>query len=262
MNYHYLNSVTSGSRDEYHGLYLMKEELCELRLRLSKLNKSPPWTRKQFLKVLSSLKNNKSRDPHGIINELFKPGVAGENLISSLLTMFNKIKSEITFPDFMELSNIVSIYKGRGERMSLESERGIFIVTCFRSILMKTVYQDKYEIIDRSMSDSNVGARKKKSIRNHIFVINGIINEALRNKSKNIDIQIMDYRQCFDSMWLKECINDLYTAGVTDDALALIFEANKNNQVAVNTPAGITAREMVHEIVLQGEVFGPLQCSV
>ena len=43
----------------------------------------------------------------------------------------------------------------------------------------------------------------------------------------------MDYRQCFDSMWLKECINDLYNAGVTDDALALIFEANKNNQVAV-----------------------------
>ena len=59
-------------------------------------------------------------------------------------------------------------------------------------------------------------------------------------------------------MWLKECINDLYTAGVTDDSLALIFEANKNNQVAVNTPAGITAREMIHEIVLQGEVFGPL----
>ena len=104
--------------------------------------------------------------------------------------------------------------------MSLESERGIFIVTCFRIILMKTVYQDKYKIIDRSMSDSNVGARKKKSIQNHIFVINGIRNAALNNKSKNIDIQIMDYCQCFDSMWLKECINDLYTAGVTDDSLA------------------------------------------
>ena len=112
------------------------------------------------------------------------------------------------------------------------------------------------------MSDLNVGARKKKSIRNHIFIVNGIINEAVKDKSKNIDIQIMDYRQCFDSMWLKECINDLYNAGVTDDALALIYEANKNNKVAVNTPAGLTAREEVHEIVLQGEVFGPLQCSV
>ena len=57
-------------------------------------------------------------------------------------------------------------------------------------------------------------------------------------------------------------MNDLYNAGVTDDALALIFEANKKNQVAVKTPAGLTEREVVEEIVLQGEVFGPLQCSV
>jgi hypothetical protein len=135
-------------------------------------------------------------------------------------------------------------------------------VNLFRMILMEMVYRDKYAIIDKSMSDSNVGARKKKNIRNHIFIINGIINEALQNKSKSIDIQILDYRQCFDSMWLKECINDLYEAGVTDDALALIFESNKNNQVAVKTPAGLTKRELVKEIVLQGEVFGPLQCSV
>ena len=249
-------------REEYSELLLKKEELFELRLRLSKLNKSPPWTKKQLLKVLSSLKNNKSRDPHGHVNEIFKPGVAGESLTSSLLIMFNKIKAEITFPDFMQLSNIVSIYKGRGEKMSLESDRGIFIVNCFRSILMKMVYQDKYNIVDKSMSDSNVGGRKGKSIRNHIFVINGIINEVLKDKSRSIDIQIMDYRQCFDSMWLKECINDLYNAGVTDDSLALIFEANKNNKVAVNTPAGLSERESVSEIVLQGEVFGPLQCSV
>ena len=127
---------------------------------------------------------------------------------------------------------------------------------------MKMVYKDKYQIVDSSMSDSNVGARKKKSIRNHIFIVNGVINEVLRNKSKCVDIQIMDYRQCFDSMWLKECINDLYDSGITDDNLGLIFESNRLNKVAVNTPAGVTAREDVEEIVLQGEVFGPLQCSV
>ena len=248
-------------REDYAELFVLKEELCKLRLDFSKLNKSPQWTKPQLVKVLSSLKNNKSRDPHGIVNEIFKPGVAGDKLISSLLIMFNRIKSEITFPEFMRLANICSIYKGRGERMLLESERGIFIVNIFRNILMKMVYKDKYEIVDRSMSDSNVGARKKKSIRNHIFVINGVINEALRKK-KNVDIGIKDYRQCFDSMWLKECINDLYNSGVTDDNLNLIFEANRLNKVAVNTPVGITARVEVNEIVLQGEVFGPLQCSV
>ena len=63
-------------------------------------------------------------------------------------------------------------------------------------------------------------------------------------------------------MWLDECINDLYEAGINDDTLALIYEANKKNQVAVKTPFGITDRVPVQKIVLQGEVFGPLQCSV
>ena len=49
------------------------------------------------------------------------------------------------------------------------------------------------------MSDSNVGGRKKKNIRNHIFIVNGVINEALKKK-ENIDIEILDYRQCFDLM--------------------------------------------------------------
>ena len=98
------------------------------------------------------------------MNKLFKPGVGGQKLVSSLLTMLNRIKQEFTFPEFMEFSNIVSIYKGKGERMDLENDRGIFVVNFFRSILMKMVYRDKYLTIDKSMSDSNVGGRKASGI--------------------------------------------------------------------------------------------------
>ena len=204
---------------------------------------------------------NKSRDPHGIINEILKPGVIGSSLESSLLTLLNRVKKEISIPEFMELANIVSIYKGKNEKSNLQNDRGIFIVNLFRGILMKLVYQDKYSIVDENMSDSQIGARKHKNIRNHIFVLNGIINEAIQT-GKAIDILIYDYRQCFDTLWLDECINDLFDAGIQDDKLALIYEANKVNNVAVKTPFGLIKRETIKKIVLQGEVFGPLQCSV
>ena len=116
---------------------------------------------------MSSLKNNKSRDPHGLINELFKPGIIGDNLFQSLLIMLNKIKSDTVMPDITHLTDIVAVYKGKGGRMELSSERGIFIVNIIRSILMKLVYKDNYPTVDESMSDSNVGARIKKNIRNH-----------------------------------------------------------------------------------------------
>ena len=214
-------------------------------------------------RVLKGLKKNKSRDPHGLINELFKPGVIGSDLTESLLSLFNGIKDNCHIPEFIQWANITSIYKGKGGKLSLENERGIFIVTVFRSILMRLIYDEKYPMIDSQMSDSNVGARKKKNIRNHIFVINSIIHDVLSSKDKKaIDIQIMDYKQCFDAMWLRETMNDLYNSGVQDDQLALLFEANKEVRVAIKTPNGLTDRVKLKEIILQGDVFGPIECSV
>ena len=68
--------------------------------------------------------------------------------------------------------------------------------------------------------------------------------------------------KCFDSLWLEECMNDLFEAGIDDDNLALIYEANKSINVAIKTPNGLTAREHLEKIVLQGDVFGPIECSV
>ena len=123
----------------------------------------------------------------------------------------------------------------------LESDRGIFLVTIFRTILMKIMYKDKYPIIYQAMSDSNIGARKQKNIRNHIFVVNSVFHDVLRKKSnKSIDVMVLDYKQMFDSECLYECMNDLYEAGVIDDKFALIYEANRTNQVAVQTPIGLS----------------------
>ena len=61
-------------------------------------------------------------------------------------------------------------------------------------------------------------------------------------------------------MWLEDTLNDLYDAGIQDDTFAVLYEANKNVKVAVKTP--ITERKHVKEIILQGDVFGPIECSV
>ena len=163
----------------------------------------------------------------------------------------------------MKFINICSIYKGRGEVTDIESERGIFLVSIFRTIFMKMVYKDKYDVIESSMSDSNIGARKRKNIRNHIFVVNSVIHDVLSKKSKEpIDIMILDYKQMFDSECLFECLNDLYEAGVDDDIFALIYESNRENYVAVQTPNGLSRREVFKEIVMQGDVLAPLISSL
>ena len=182
-------------KDSLKYLKTLKEELCYKRLEIAKSRKSKSWTMEQLIKVLSKLKSGKSCDPHGLVNELFKPEVSGNDFEKSFLLMANKFRDEIFFPKFMQYADIVSIYKGKGDKLDLSNDRGIFIVNLFRSIIMKMVYGDKYETVDNNMSDSNVGARKHKNIKNHLFVINGIMNDVLARKEESIDIQILDYRQ-------------------------------------------------------------------
>ena len=66
----------------------------------------------------------------------------------------------------------------------------------------------------------------------------------------------------FDSECLYECMNDLFEAGIDDDIFSLIYEANRENNVAVLTPNELSRREVFKEIVMQGDVLAPLISSL
>ena len=159
---------------------------------------------KHLDEVLKSLKTNKTMDPHGIINELFKEGCIGTDMKDALLSLFNGTKVNMFMPLFMALSNISTIYKNKGSRMDLENDRGIFILTTLKKILDKLIYNDKYSDIDGNMTDSNIGARKGRNIRNHLMIIYGVINSVIKGGEDCIDLQVYDLEKAFDALWLED----------------------------------------------------------
>ena len=83
-----------------------------------------------------------------------------------------------------------------------------------------------------------------------------------KKKNKPVVLQIYDYAQMFDAINLKEAISDVFDTGFKDDALSLVYQANKEVSVAVNTPSGLSERQTLENIVLQGDTFGSLLASV
>ena len=211
--------------------------------------------------MLKSLKKQKSRDPHGLANNLFRPGVAGDDLKLAVLKLMNMIKNHQTYPKCLELCNISSIWKSKGPKNSFESYRGIFRVTIFRTILDKLIYNDEYKKLNKNLTDANVGARKNRNIRDNIFVINAIMN-SLKENEKTLDFQVYDIEKCFDSLWLQEVINCLYDAGLNNDKLHLLFFENNNARMAVKTNERISKRVSIQNIFMQGSVSGSLCCVV
>ena len=192
---------------------MQRENLCKQRLHEARENKTSPWNMKDLEVVLNQLKPNKSRDPMGLSHELFKPKNAGSDLKEAILCLMNQIKTQQIFPASLQFCNITSIYKQKGKKQDFNNYRGIFRVTILRSILDKLIYNDEYSNIDQHLTDSNVGARKGRNIRDNIFVLSAIQNEIVKKKIKGIDIGVYDVEKCFDKLWANECINDLYENG-------------------------------------------------
>ena len=144
-------------------------------------------------------------------------------------------------PDFMKTANISNIWKKKGDKMDIDSYRGTYIVNIFRSLILKLIYQDKMKVIDSHITDFQIGGRKGRNVRDHIFIVNGIIQEALSSvKSKPVNILITDFQQCFDGLNLQLACRDIYSSGCKDDKLALLYDLNKQNKVKVKTTVGMT----------------------
>ena len=80
-----------------------------------------------------------------------------------------------------------------------------------------------------------------------------------------MDLQIYDLIQAFDALWLQDCMNDIFDClpeSERDRKVALVYQTNVNNMVAVNTPVGQTNQVNMTKIVQQGGGWGPMQCSI
>ena len=223
-------------------------ELRDVRLKVSKRKKTPLWDMDDLKLALKQLGKEKSRDPEGFNNELFKEEVAGEDLLLAVLKLMNLIKKKQKYPTILEKCNITSIYKKKSRR-DFENYRGVFRVQVLRSILDRLTYNDSYYTIDSNLTDGNVGARKQRSARDNIFVISAISNSVVNGTSAAIQIQVMDAEKCFDKLWLQSCINALFDAGLDNDKLNLLYIENKNANIAVKVNNKLSMRISVKDVM-------------
>ena len=87
----------------------MKTQLWDGRRKAIADKKSDPWTLKQLEIVLKGLKNNQTRDPNELINEIFKPPIAGKDFKLAILHFMNKIKQTMYIPNILQTANITTI---------------------------------------------------------------------------------------------------------------------------------------------------------
>ena len=119
--------------------------------------------------------------------------------------------------DFMKKSSVKTITKP-GSKVELANEREIFKLSVVGSLLVRLIYNRTYSILDYNMTDRNIGARKKKSCSNHVWIINNFNYEHIQSvKLAQLVLQSWDLRQMFNSMCLDTKMSDFYDHGADND---------------------------------------------
>ena len=112
-------------------------------------------------------------------------------------------------PEEWSISNIIPLYKNKGDICNPDNYWGISIVSCFGKLFTSVLNQrlciflDGYGLIGFVQG----GIRKGHSTIDHVFVLKTLIDLYL-NKRKRIYFCFIDYKKAFDivsrvSLWTK-----------------------------------------------------------
>ena len=207
-------------------------------------------------KATRRLKRKKAGDREGWTNELIIEG--GDEMVKSVVILCNRVMDQMHVPKQWKEMTIKSVHK-KGSKMLMDNRRGLFLTNILSKLFERVLDDETTEEID--MSEYQCGGRKGRGTIDNQIMMKAVTdyNQGLNKKTY---LYFADAYKCFDRLWLKDCLIELWRAGMRERDVMLIFEMNKKANIIINTPVGESAEIEVQEIVRQGTIFGPKLCCI
>ena len=193
------------------------------------------------------MKNKKAADRLGWKAKWIKKG--GDETAKTLYILFNRIKTENQIPKQWQLTTVKSIHKGGGEENIQENRRGIFLVNRVSKIY-ESALKIQNENKNENMSQMQAAGRKQRSAVDNLIILNSIIENQRQYKNKTY-IFFADAKKCFDKLWLKDCLIEMYNLGYSPGTIRSLYEINKTSNIAVDTSVEKPSSKTVEEEVKQ-----------
>jgi len=157
----------------------------------------PPSFQEVF-QAVKCLKNKKAPGEDCIPAEIYKYG--GPELTSFLHAFFKACWEQKHIPNRWKHSNIVTIYKKKGDRSICGNSRGISLLDVAGKILARILLRRLIDHISETiLPESQCGFRPDRSTLDMIFVARLLIEKS-REKQKEISFAFIDLAKAFDTV--------------------------------------------------------------
>ena len=141
----------------------------------------------------------------------------------------------------------------------LRNYRGIFLTQIISKMYERIMVGRKKEVMNSS-TKLQAGSKTERGPLDNLFLLQSCVDHA-KHMNVPLFVTVYDFAQCFDALWLEDCIVSLWKLGVRDEALTTLYNLNKKATIQVKTPIGMTDQFTRDTIVKQGTVSGPPMCS-
>lgn len=229
------------------------EALPEL-LPVPSLDEPPKFT--EVLSAVRSLKNNKSAGPDGLPAEILKKG--GYLLKRQLHHLICKIWQNETLPQEWKDSNIVTIYKRKGDKSSCDNSRGISLLSAAGKVLAKIMlFRLTMHITEDILPETQCGFRQNRSTLDMVFAARQV-QEKCREQNKDLYITFIDLTKAFDTVDRDILWRILQKFGVPPKFLGILKQFHSGMQASVLVGGQKSPPFPVKVGVKQGCVLAPV----
>lgn len=152
-----------------------------------------------------------------------------------------------------ECASIVPLHKD-GDEGEAANYRGIALLDTGYKVLTNVMAQrlNKWVEEGKILEESQAGFRRRRGTRDHIFVLNTLINRKLKIKRGKLYVAFVDFKAAFDSVDRKTLMGKIWKAGIRGRMYNMIREIYRENYAEVRLESTSTRRFETTTGVRQG----------
>jgi len=216
-----------------------------------------PFTMEEVLDGVKQLKSGKACGIDSISNDMLKQG--SKQLYQSLVTLFNTILSEGSFPSNWNTSILTPIFKS-GDKSNVDNYRGIALSSCLSKLFTRLLNTRLQNFVEDNnlLADTQFGFRKKCRTADNVFILKSLIEKYTQKKKGKLFVCFVDMKKAFDSVWRDGLFYKLLHHGIDGNFFNVLKSMYMNVNYAVRMENGLSDSFVSTCGVRQGCNLSPL----
>ena len=231
----------------YEDEILIKDLIHDVRME-EKLEEDVEFSAEIFDNSLNILRK-KNKDKYKFILH------GGKDLKLALFKLFKIVWCTEQKPEQWRKTDIIQLYKGKGEKDEFGSQRNIHMKNEIQNFFGHIVMSKAKTFMMNNMTKFQIGTKNGHRAQEHLFTLKSIIALYLKFELP-VFIQLFDISKFFDRESLRDGMNSIFNLGVKGKLYRLLYNLNKDTVIKVKTAVGDTNEEETGENIGQGTLEG------